>query len=267
MDVAGVSKFKDMIVQLCQKQAGQSFTEVSSVEVGRSIESHRGLRTALMTFFILPLIGLVAVSLAWGQGVLEKPLVGTWLAPNGVVKFAEDGTLESWFTNRTDVWAYEGRWLTRSNMLTLTTIKSNGVPCHKVADCKIIRADGSRLIYSIDGQTMTFVRKGVESKPPQSSAALEKAKKIKLSIVKFDSLPLAVVITMLQEESVKYDAAQKGVTISLAPDAKQLADTKVNLDLKDVTLAETLGRVADSVGLEMQATDTELLLVPKKAKQ
>jgi hypothetical protein len=31
-------------------------------------------------------------------------------------------------------------------------------------------------------------------KPPQSSAALEKAKEIKLSAVKFDTLPLTIVV-------------------------------------------------------------------------
>ena len=105
-----------------------------------------------------------------------------------------------------------------------------------------------------------------ESKPTQSSAALEKAKKIELSDVKFDRLPLSVVITMLQDECVKRDPARKGVTISLGPDAKQLPDAEINLELRDVTLAETLGRIADSVGLKLQATDTELLLVGKKAK-
>jgi hypothetical protein len=105
-----------------------------------------------------------------------------------------------------------------------------------------------------------------ENKPTQSSAALETAKKIKLSSVKFDGLPLAIVITMLHEESVKCDAGRKGVTISLGLDAKQLADAEINLELGDVTLAEALGRVADSVGLEVQATDTELLLVRKKTK-
>ena len=112
-----------------------------------------------------------------------------------------------------------------------------------------------------------ILHKAAESKLPQSSRALEKAEKITLSTVKFDSLPLAAVITMLHAESVKRDAAREGVTMSIAPDAKQLADAEINLELRDVTLAETLERVADSVGLEMQATDTELLLVRTKAKQ
>lgn len=106
-----------------------------------------------------------------------------------------------------------------------------------------------------------------KGKPPQSSASLEKARKIKLSTVKFDGLPLAVVITMLQDESVKRDAARQGVTISLGSDAKQLADAEINLDLKDVTLEEALERVAVSVGLEVQATDTDLLLLLKRGKQ
>ena len=106
-----------------------------------------------------------------------------------------------------------------------------------------------------------ILHKRVASKPLQSSAALETAKKIQLSEVKIDGLSLAVVITVLHDESVKRDPARQGVTISLAPDAKQLADAEIKLELSDVTLAEALGRIADAVGLKLQSTDTELLLV------
>jgi len=109
-----------------------------------------------------------------------------------------------------------------------------------------------------------YLRDSIVLKPAQNSAALQKAKRIKLSSVKFDKLPLAVVITMLHNESVKRDAAREGVTISLEPDAKQQGDSEVNLDLRDITLAETLERIADSIGLEIQATDTAILLVPKR---
>ena len=115
--------------------------------------------------------------------------------------------------------------------------------------------------------TISLAACSAGSKPPQTSAALEKARKFKLSDVKFDGLPLEVVITTLQDESAHRDPARKGVTISLGPDAKQFADTEINLQLKEVTLAETLGRIADSVGLEVQANDSELLLVQKKGKQ
>lgn len=125
----------------------------------------------------------------------------------------------------------------------------------------LVGPDGSnRVDYLRDSNVTNLI------KPPQGSAALEKAKKIQISSVKFDGLPLTLVITMLQDQSVKCDPDRKGVKISLGPDAKQLADAGINLDLKDVTLAETLGRVSDSVGLEMQATDTELLFVLKKSK-
>jgi hypothetical protein len=106
-----------------------------------------------------------------------------------------------------------------------------------------------------------------ETKPPHSSAALEKAKKAKISVLKFDGLPLPLVISMLQGESVKRDPERKGVKISLGPNAKELADAEVNLELKDVTLAQALERVAEAVGLRLEATDTELLFVTKKAKQ
>ena len=105
-----------------------------------------------------------------------------------------------------------------------------------------------------------------ESKAPRSSAALEKAKKFEISTVKFDGLPLALVITTLHDECVKRDPARKGVPISLGPDAQQLADAEITLELRDVTLAETLRRIADAVGLEVRANDTEILLVRKKAK-
>jgi hypothetical protein len=133
---------------------------------------------------------------------------------------------------------------------------------------KVIGFDPQRLSLATSNGSyrVDYFRVVNAIKPSQISASIEKAKKIELSTVKFDSLPLAMVINMLQDESVKCDPARKGVKISLGPDAKQLANTEINLEIKDGTLAETLGRVADSVGLEVQATDTEVLLVLKKAK-
>jgi hypothetical protein len=228
-------------------------------------------RATLFTCCILSLTGLTAAVVGCSRSVPES-LVGTWFATYGdvkygVISFTKYGTFESFFTNRTTVWSYEGTWLRASNVLTLTTLKSNSVPCVDVSNFTIVRADKDHLTYSHDSQTLKFVRKGVDDKAPQSSAALDKAKKIQLSTVKFDSLPLAAVITMLHDESVRRDAYRKGVIISLASGAKQLADADINLELTDVTLAEALGRIADSVGLDMQATDTEILLVRKEPKR
>jgi hypothetical protein len=47
---------------------------------------------------------------------------------------------------------------------------------------------------------------------------------------------------------------------------KQHADATVNIDLKDVTLAGALERIAESVSLEVEATDREVLLVRKRSK-
>ncbi|HYG36174.1 MAG TPA: hypothetical protein VEC99_15390, partial [Clostridia bacterium] len=136
-----------------------------------------------------------------------------------------------------------------------------------VESSRIIRVSDKELALALNdkGSNIHILHKWTASTPHRSSA-VEKAKQINLSIVKFDGLPLAVVITMLHDESVKRDSARKGVTISLGPDEKQLADAEINLDLRDLTLAETLERVADSVGLEMQGTDMEILLVRKKGK-
>ena len=100
----------------------------------------------------------------------------------------------------------------------------------------------------------------------QVPAALAKARQVKISEVKFDGLPLAMVIGFLQDECLKRDPAGKGIAIALAPEAKQFADAPVHLDLKEANLAETVERIADSVGLKMQASDTGLLLVEKSAK-
>ncbi len=105
-----------------------------------------------------------------------------------------------------------------------------------------------------------------QNKPVPIPAALEKAKKIQMSDVTFDGMPLTIAIGMLQDECAKRDPARKGIPISLGQDAKQLADAEVNVKLKDTNLAEALGRIADSVGLKLQATETELLLVGKNAK-
>jgi hypothetical protein len=112
--------------------------------------------------------------------------------------------------------------------------------------------------------TSRLTPSAAETKPSQGSAALEKAKKIQLPDVKFDGLPLAEVITMLHNQSIKCDTDHKGVKIALGPNAKQHAGAKINVDLKDVSLAEVVERVAESIDLKVEATDTELLLVPKK---
>jgi len=238
----------------CPRQSDNT----SKIEVRQRVAGSRlWLKPALTICCTLSLLGLLPVLAACGQTALRTSLVGNWIATNGVVKFADDGTLQSCFTNKSEVWAFEGTWLVRSNMLIMTTLKSNGVPRGvprvDVGEFKIVRVNNDHLTYSMNGQTMTFVRK--------NSTALEKANELKLSTVKFDGLSLEVVITMLHDESVKRDPDRKGITISLAPNAKQLADAEIKLELKDVTLAETLERVGDSVGLKLQSTDAELLLV------
>lgn len=147
-----------MIVQPSQRQRGHLGFFESRVK--QRVKGHSALvKSARSPLSLLALVLLVAASVACAQAVLEKRLVGTWAGRNGVVKFAQDGTLESRFTNRADVWVFEGSWILRSNILVLTTTTSNGVAHSNVADCKVIRLNNSRLIYSINGQTMTFVRK------------------------------------------------------------------------------------------------------------
>ena len=162
----GLAKFADsagstnhmIIVQPSRRQRGHPGFFESRVK--QRVKGHSALvKSARAPFSLLALVLLVAASVACAQAVLEKRLVGTWAGRNGVVKFAQGGTLESRFTNRADVWVFEGSWILRSNVLVLTTTTSNGVAYSNVADCKVIRLNNSRLIYSINGQTMTFIRK------------------------------------------------------------------------------------------------------------
>ncbi len=105
-----------------------------------------------------------------------------------------------------------------------------------------------------------------DTKPAQGAAALEKARNIKLPVVHYEGLPLTEVIINLHDESIKRDPKRKGVKITLAANAKAKAYTIIKLDLKDVTLAKALERVAHSAGLRLESTDTELLLVLKTTK-
>lgn len=147
-----------MIVQPTQRQWGH--LGFCARRIKQRVKGQSALaKSARAPFSLLALVLLVAASVACAQAFLEKRLVGTWAGRNGVIKFAQDGTLESRFTNRADVWVFEGSWILRSNILVLTTTTSNGVAYSNVADCKMIRLNNSRLIYSINGQTMTFVRK------------------------------------------------------------------------------------------------------------
>ena len=126
----------------------------------------------------------------------------------------------------------------------------------------------SRIVALVFSVLLTVALAGctAKSKPTQSSAALEKAKQIELSSVSFDGLPLSIVISMLHDECVRRDPNRKGVAFSIREDAKQFAETEIHLDLRNVTLAETLERLADSAGLEVEAKESELLLVPKRAR-
>jgi len=211
---------------------------------------------------------------------IQKKLAGTWvneetnkygdqfrtvtvIAPDG--SYVAEGTFV--VSNKTDRFSEAGTIRVSGGVLTDTTTKHSDTNARLpfVERTRIVRFNDRDLVLQSEERpevSATFRKVNLQSSP-----ALEKAQKIKLSTVKFEGLPLAVVIPFLQKESVKRDAARKGVTISLAPEAKHLADAKINLELQDVTLAEALGRIADSVGLELQATDTELRLVTKKAKQ
>jgi hypothetical protein len=106
--------------------------------------------------FVFLLIGIILV--ACGQTPSRSSIEGRWTSTNGVVNFSPNGTLSSGFTNRSEVWAFEGSWQLRESVLTITTTKSNGVPCRDVAHCKIICADGHQLVYTINGQTNYFSR-------------------------------------------------------------------------------------------------------------
>lgn len=205
---------------------------------------------------------------------------GTVGASFGIMGFSPDGSF--WTSNTygselparslttTGTWnVINGRLVVTNGEVVFLNWGSRQRPQFPSVDSsRIIRVSDKELALALDdkGSNIHILHKWTGSDPHQSQA-LEKANKITLSTVKFEGLPLSVVITILHDESVKRDAARKGVTVSLGPDAKQLADAEINLDLKDVTLEKTLERVADSVGLEVQATATELLLVRKKGKQ
>ena len=276
---------KDMVIQCGQRRLDSFQTEISKSAV----------RLVLEVPFVVLLclsgaLGLVACSPGDAQREKDKAdrqaVVGVWSGGTankafGIVSFNPDGSF--WASNTFGTGpsarglATTGTWNIINGLLVSTqqevgswnwgTRQRPQLPA--VDHCRLVWVTDQELALALDDEGLNIhvtniLHKGIESEPLQSSAALEKAKKIKLSAVKFEGLPLAAVITMLQDESVKRDVARKGVTISLGPDASQLSDVEVNLALRDITLAETLGRVADSVGLEIQAADTELLLVRKK---
>ena len=271
-----------MIIQPGQRRSGNFLTEISKIAVSPVLE------WPFVLVCLLVALSLVACSPRYPQREKDKEVrqavVGVWSigTPNkyfGIFSYNPDGSF--WWSNTTGTgssargFVLTGTWNIISNRLVTT---NRGVDVwnwgtnqplkflSNVNEEKILWVTDQELALvwedaRLDISQTNILHKGVASKPPQSSTALETAKKIQLSEVKFEGLTLAVVISMLQDQSVKRDPARKGVTISLGPDAKQFADTEIKLELKDVTLAEALERVADSVGLKVQATDTELLLV------
>jgi hypothetical protein len=271
-----------MIIQPGQRRSGNFLTEISKIAVRLVLE------WPFVLFCLLAALTLVGCSPRDPQREKDKAVrqavVGVWShstpkKSSAIVSYNSDGSY--WVSNTIGFgpsargFVLTGTWNVISNRLVTTNKNVDVWNWGTRQPPKFLsNVDEERILWVTEQELglaseyeglnihqTNILHKGVASKPPQSSTALETAKKIQLSEVKFDGLSLAVVISMLQDQSVKRDPARKGVTISLGPDAKQFADTEIKLELKDVTLAEALERVADSVGLKVQATDTELLLV------
>lgn len=109
------------------------------------------------------------------------------------------------------------------------------------------------------GQMATFA---ADTKPAPSLRPLQKARAIMIQIVHYESLPLSEVLKHLCNETKKRDPEGKGIKISLAENARDKSYTSIKLDLKNVSLADALGSIAQIARLRVQETDTEIILAP-----
>jgi hypothetical protein len=92
---------------------------------------------------------------------LRQKIAGIWALTNGhgVITMAPDGSLLSRFTGSTQSWTFEGTWQLQADQIVITTVKSNSLPFSDVVRGRIIRADGHALIYDLNGQTISLIRK------------------------------------------------------------------------------------------------------------
>src|SRR5687768_5756245 len=91
--------------------------------------------------------------------------------------------------------------------------------------------------------------------------ATKSAQEIRIPKVELREASLKEAVAYLNKKSIECDAQKKGVNIAIAGEFN--AETKISLSVHDASVFDILTVVAGQAGVEIEATDTILMLVSK----
>ena len=93
-----------------------------------------------------------------------------------------------------------------------------------------------------------------------------RAQTITLSEFKLDGVTFKEAVLALQKAAKLYDDKHRDVHFLFYKDVEAVASTAIKLDLKNVTLAEAMERLAQRAGVAVIAKDYAFLFYPKSDK-
>jgi hypothetical protein len=119
------------------------------------------LGDALPKTFLALVLAMIMTGCDQREAALRRKIIGNWELTNttGRVTISPDGTIISRFSIGTQIWVYEGTWRLRDGQIEMTTTSRNSAPFRGETSFRIIRADGQKLIYEWNGQTISLSRK------------------------------------------------------------------------------------------------------------
>ena len=99
------------------------------------------------------------------------------------------------------------------------------------------------------------------AEPPAETPVVKLAHEIRLPKVEFRDATVQESIDFLKQKSVAQDPKKQGVNIALA--GQIVSDSKITLSLTEASVFDILQVIAGQAGLDLQAGETVIMLVPK----
>ena len=96
----------------------------------------------------------------------------------------------------------------------------------------------------------------------EPTAVSKAAQEIRIPKVELRGATLNEAIAFLNKKSIECDAQKKGINIAIAGEVKP--DATITMSVTDAAVYDILAVVAAQVGMEVEPSETILMIVPKK---
>jgi hypothetical protein len=133
-----------------------------------------------------------------------------------------------------------------------------------------VLSDGSNTWYlgsvTVNGTNVLVTAADTDASDNGKASLVMRAQKITLPEFKLDGVTFKEAVLALQKAAKLYDDKHRDVHFLLYKDVEAVASPAIRLDLKNVTLAETMERLAQSAGVGVTAKDYAFLFYTKSDK-